>query len=1142
MRKRLWSILLALCMMLSLLPVGAMAAKVVDSGKCGDNLTWTLTEDGVLTIRGTGAMTDFDEIGPWYDNSDIIEKVIIESGVTTIGSFAFDGCTNIKSITIPKTIVSIGELAFLACFSLKSIEIPNSVTKIGDNAFLSCDSLTSINVDTNNKSYKSIDGVLFSKDGKKLTRYPGAKAGQYQIPDGVTSVGTEAFQHCMNLTELGIPGSVTEIGDDAFSSCEHLSHVTILNGLSVIPYGAFEYCDELTTITIPSSVQKIGAFAFYGSDALVDVYYDSSKRQWEKIEIGSYNEPLVEQAVIHCSGLELYFTDEPSHLQGVSEFKTTGGIGNNNALVGGYLRFDEVVSKKDVPSKITWNVSDPTVAKIESVDYVDGVLSGTSDFYFNISVTGLKAGTVTITGKLQDKLTATSGEIKFSESGKPKRPWNEKSDPWSIVNHAGKDKTDFRSPNDVGFYITGKDYDRLVSQLHPVDYYSVASNKKPKDENHVEDYYIPRFNVEGTLKNEDDCEKWHGSCHGLSVTSLLVFYDALPLSVFDTKASTLHGVKNNAHIRSAVNFYHQQQHMLVWQNLKEAFLSTPQTKQLQAIEKLLSENSAIVIGYGGVSLTGPDEYDGWGHCVVAYGIESQPGGYQIEFDNQIDNSIHYKETFDKRIVIYDCSSPDNHDGDIYYRIKSDGSSVWCTKGGLRSETNRISVNEENGSIGDYGKLQYVTADLGILNAVDYENGQLSAKAREAKLGSARIYALSDDTYSITANGKTATVKGVTYSQDIQGMTMAFDDTAPGSESSVIGVTVFLPDSSSYKIASEKALNYSFGDYDKVVRASAASSGDIVFKPTCETSVSTDKKTEIVLTAYNNVSTGAWDSFTVTADNADDLTIVPNDIVVTVSGDLENAQIEIEKDGKTATRRINSKEDTVDFTLLEGVVIPIDPNPTNSPAPSAQPSAQPTTAPSVQPTVQPSAKPSPEPSAKPVSTKFVDVADDVYYADAVRWAVEHNPQITNGVDSTHFAPNRDCTRAQMVTFLWRAAGEPKPESTRNPFTDVKKGAYYYDAVLWAVEQGITTGTGKTTFSPDAVVTRAQTVTFLWRMEGEPAVKTKNPFTDVKSGQYYTDAILWAAKNHITTGITATTFGPGNPCTRAQIVTFLWRAMA
>ena len=171
--------------------------------------------------------------------------------------------------------------------------------------------------------------------------------------------------------------------------------------------------------------------------------------------------------------------------------------------------------------------------------------------------------------------------------------------------------------------------------------------------------------------------------------------------------------------------------------------------------------------------------------------------------------------------------------------------------------------------------------------------------------------------------------------------------------------------------------------------------------------------------------------------------------------------------------------------------------------------------------------------------FVDVADDAYYFDAVLWAAEEG--ITGGTSATTFSPNATCTRAQAVTFLWRAAGSPAPKSSEMPFTDVASDAYYHDAVLWAVENGITKGTSDTTFSPNAKCTRAQIVTFLWRSQKSPASDSVNPFTDVAADAYYNTAVLWAAENGITGGTSATTFSPNNDCTRAQIVTFLYRCL-
>ena len=177
------------------------------------------------------------------------------------------------------------------------------------------------------------------------------------------------------------------------------------------------------------------------------------------------------------------------------------------------------------------------------------------------------------------------------------------------------------------------------------------------------------------------------------------------------------------------------------------------------------------------------------------------------------------------------------------------------------------------------------------------------------------------------------------------------------------------------------------------------------------------------------------------------------------------------------------------------------------------------------------------NGNPQTGVFVDVATGSYYEDAVDWAVENG--ITKGTDDTHFSPDGICTRAQAVTFLWRAAGSPEPETRAMPFTDIPVGSYYYDAVLWAVENGIAKGTSDTTFSPNMTCTRAQIVTFLWRSEKSPAAGTANPFADVKSAAYYADAVLWAVKENIAKGTTNTTFSPDADCTRAQIVTFLWR---
>ena len=169
--------------------------------------------------------------------------------------------------------------------------------------------------------------------------------------------------------------------------------------------------------------------------------------------------------------------------------------------------------------------------------------------------------------------------------------------------------------------------------------------------------------------------------------------------------------------------------------------------------------------------------------------------------------------------------------------------------------------------------------------------------------------------------------------------------------------------------------------------------------------------------------------------------------------------------------------------------------------------------------------------------FSDVSTSAYYYEAVKWAQEKG--ITGGIGNGLFGPNQPCTRAQIITFLWRAAGSPEPKSMSS-FSDVSADSYYAKAVAWAVESGITTGTGDGKFSPDATCTREQAVAFLYRASGSPAISGGSAFSDVAANAYYADAVAWVEKNGVTGGIGGGLFGSGNTCTRAQIVTFLYRA--
>jgi len=261
---------------------------LIASGTCGDNLTWELSCDSVLTISGTGAMTNFfSRINvPWYENRLAVRTLQISDGVTTIGNNAFYECSSLISTDIPNSVTSIGEDAFTLCYHLTSVTIPNSViriegrafyvcygltsvtipssvTSIGYWAFADCVGLTAINVDVENPNYSSLDGVLFNKDKTTLIQYPIGRTGEYTIPNGVTSIEGSAFYYCDHLASVTIPNGVTSIGESAFSQCSSLTSITIPSSVINIGDLVFSNCAGLLSVTNKATTpQTINANVF----------------------------------------------------------------------------------------------------------------------------------------------------------------------------------------------------------------------------------------------------------------------------------------------------------------------------------------------------------------------------------------------------------------------------------------------------------------------------------------------------------------------------------------------------------------------------------------------------------------------------------------------------------------------------------------------------------------------------------------------------------------------------------------------------------------------------------------------------------------------------------------------------------------
>ncbi|MDE7094533.1 MAG: leucine-rich repeat domain-containing protein [Oscillospiraceae bacterium] len=300
--------------------VSAEDEEIATSGTCGENLTWNFEEStGTLTISGTGVMENYSYLEPsWCNLNQVIKKIIIEDGVTTIGDNAFQGCTALESIVIPDGVITIGNGAFFDCESLVSVKISNCVTTIGDDAFLCCKSLMSVtipdsvttigayaffecmlesieisdnvttigenaftcqmNISENNPNYSSQDGILFNKEKSELIYFPNFdNITEYTIPQGVTSIARQAFEECYSLKAIIIPDSVTTIGEYAFFECTALESIVIPNSVTTIERLAFYNCESLTSVTIPDSVIKIGNGAFYDCEALTSIIIENSE-------------------------------------------------------------------------------------------------------------------------------------------------------------------------------------------------------------------------------------------------------------------------------------------------------------------------------------------------------------------------------------------------------------------------------------------------------------------------------------------------------------------------------------------------------------------------------------------------------------------------------------------------------------------------------------------------------------------------------------------------------------------------------------------------------------------------------------------------------------------------------------------------
>ena len=384
---------------------------IVLSGNCGEHVTFVLDSDGVLTISGSGDMSDYsynyNQGAPW--KKSLVKIISISKGVTSIGDFAFYNCSGLTNVTIPESVTSIGYSAFYGCSGLTNVTIPESVTSIGYSAFYDCSGLTNVTIP---ESVTSIGDFAFY--GCSGLTSAGSIGGGYDYEFGwKDKIPDNAFCGCSRLTSVTMPESVTSIGDAVFHHCIGLTNVAIPESVTSIGFYAFEDCWRLTNVTIPESVTSIGSYAFYGCSGLINVFYGGNEEDWAKISVGSDNFALT-NATIHYNS-----NKSAGNISTFTLSRTATGAVNDTINISGEITLsDDIEASSDTLQKeidnIQWTTSDKEIAEVTKCNGLNAMDNRSASLM--VYVTAYKEGTVTITGTTSNGL-AKSCKVTVTEKG-----------------------------------------------------------------------------------------------------------------------------------------------------------------------------------------------------------------------------------------------------------------------------------------------------------------------------------------------------------------------------------------------------------------------------------------------------------------------------------------------------------------------------------------------------------------------------------------------------------------------------------------------------------------------------------------------------------------------------------------------------
>ena len=1159
---------------------------------------------GKLGIRSVSFPDTVTTIGAdAFNGCTNLSAVQLPSKLVSIQSQAFCNCSNLQTIDFPSTLTSIGTVAFRNCTSLRGITLPANLTEIGAWAFRDCDSITSVNIP---KGITSIPNYLpaatsFYTDWRQGEVFYGCDSlktvtfdegisviprilnhcpsiEEIVIPDTVTTIETRAFRDCTGLKKVVIPSSVTTIGPIAFMDCRSLSAVQLPPNLKTLGAWAFYNCDSITEICIPAHITSIPELTFTEAYDYMNyplTIHNEVFRACDNLTKVTFAKGIqtIPTVLNYCTSLkeveipDTVVTINNSAFENCTSLKkvtfpdSLGKIGSSAFCNCSSLKKVTLnQTLKTLETKAFANCSSlESIVVPDSLEMISsGVFSG---------CTSLKSA------KLPDGLSAvpTSTFANCTSLTEFKIPANAV----GIGNYAFQNCTALKT------IIWG-------DQMEEITKYAFENCSS------LESVTIP-YGVttlgEGVFSNCDGLTsavlsdsvskcgaKLFYDCDVLKNVTLSSAITAIPDSMFE-HCDVLESVVIPRAVASIGSNVFKD-------CVKFTSLTIPRTTTSIRNDAVSYPDILTIYGVAGTTAETYAESIGATFVAIDKPIRSITLN-QSEVTLQRNGTLRLLPTFDPvdftDEVVWKSSDTNvaTVDSTGLVRAVSGGTAtISVVSGNLRASctvtvlqpVTSISLNKSSVTL-DAGSTFTLTASIYPGNAsnkaVTWSSSDPSVAAvtqdgviTALKKGTATITCVAQDGSGVSGRCAVTVPNNVITVTDVKDLQSAHPYANNCSDIWIYQV----PGASSLQVtfsgdtSVEQGSDYIYlfdGEGNQIGAYTGTElAGQTITVPGCLVKiklVSDSSFCEYGFAVTEVKAVASEHTHTITAVARVDATCTQDgteaywkcSICGMMFSDAQgknviSAPAVIKATGHKWDAGTVTKEPTDTTEGVKTFTCTVCGETRTESIPKLTP--QPTTEPTAQPTTQPTAEPTAQPTTPPV--RFSDVPAGAYYAEPVSWAVNHTPQITNGTSPTTFSPDANCTRGQIVTFLWRAKGQPEPKQTNNPFADVNPNDYYYKAVLWAVEQGITNGTDATHFSPNASCTRGQAVTFLWRAENKPAAKTqRSDFKDVQDASaYYYTPVLWAVENGITNGTGNGMFSPNMICLREQIVTFLYRDLA